>query len=69
MTPDMPARRLEDRIWELCLRMLYEEEPKWGFTAKELQLAIVEHTRRVENKVTGAVVIEPEVFRERRQRA
>jgi len=49
--------------------MLYEEEPKWGATAKELQVAIVEHTRRVENKATGAVILEPEVFHERRQRA
>jgi len=48
--------------------MLYEEEPIWSKTAKELQLAIIEHAGRIRNKVTGAVVIEPEVWQERRQR-
>lgn len=50
----MPARRLEDRIRELCARALYEKEPEWSATINQLQLAIEEHALRVANTSTGA---------------
>jgi hypothetical protein len=50
----MPARRLEDRIRELCARALYEKEPQWSATIHKLQLAIEEHALRVANTSTGA---------------
>ena len=51
----MPARRLEDRIRELCARALYEKEPEWSATIRKLQLAIEEHVLRITNASTGAV--------------
>jgi hypothetical protein len=64
----MPARRLEDRIRELCARVLYENEPHWTVTLRELQLAIQEHLRRLSN-VSLAVTVagKPEIARERRK--
>jgi len=52
----MPARRLEDRIRELCARALYEREPEWSARLRQLQIAIQEHTLRVGNACAGAVV-------------
>jgi hypothetical protein len=50
----MPARRLEDRIRELCARALYEKEPQWSATIHKLQLAIEEHVLRIASTSTGA---------------
>ena len=50
----MPARRLEDRIRELCARALYEKEPEWSATIRKLQLTIEEHGMRVANGRQGA---------------
>ena len=64
----MPARRLEDRIRELCARALYEKEPLWSATVHELQLAIQEHLLRLANLSAAATVAgRPEVVRERRR--
>lgn len=63
----MPARRLEDRIRELCSRALYEKEPAWSDTIHRLQLAIQEHALRVSNASTGAVVTGKPLVIERRQ--
>lgn len=63
----MPARRLEDRIRELCARALYEREPQWTATIVELQLAIQEHALRVTNANTGSVMTGKPVIVERRQ--
>lgn len=49
----MPARRLEDRIRELCARVLYQKEPEWSATLQKLQLAIEEHGMRVANSSQG----------------
>ena len=49
----MPARRLEDRIRELCARALYEKEPEWSATIHKLQSAIEEQLSRIENSSTG----------------
>ena len=69
MSSKMPARRHEDRIRELCARVLYLEEPEWSSTIAELQRAIQEHVLRVANlAATATVVGQPELWRERRNR-
>jgi hypothetical protein len=63
----MPARRLEDRIRELCARALFEKGPDWVSTIHELQTAIQEHALRVGNLTTAATVArQPQLMRERR---
>jgi hypothetical protein len=64
----MPARRLEDRIRELCARVLYEKDPQWTVTLRELQLAIQEHIQRISN-ISLAVTVagKPQFARERRK--
>jgi len=52
----MPARRLEDRIREMCARLLIETEPNWSLTAQELQLALQEHILRMSNLATAVLV-------------
>ena len=49
----MPTRRLEDRIRELCARVLYEKEPELSATIQKLRLAIEEHGMRDANTSPG----------------
>ncbi len=63
----MPARRLEDRIRELCARALYEKGPEWSATIRELQMAIQEHGLRVANATAGAMVTGKPMIVERRE--
>ena len=63
----MPARRLEDRIRELCARALFERDPQWSATIHTLQLAIQEHALRVTNANAASVVGGKPVIVERRQ--
>ncbi len=49
----MAARRLEDRIRQLCVRLLIEHELEWSLTAKELQLTLQEHTLRMRNRAAA----------------
>lgn len=64
----MPARRLEDRIRELCARVLYEQDPQWAATLCELQIAIQDHIQRLSNMSLAVTVAgKPEVARERRR--
>ena len=64
----MPARRLEDRIRELCAQALYTKGPEWSDVVHELQLAIQEHVLRIANVATAVTVAgKPEVMRERRK--
>ncbi|HXJ85990.1 MAG TPA: hypothetical protein VMS18_04185 [Candidatus Binatia bacterium] len=63
----MPTRRLEDRIRELCARVLCEKEPQWSATIHQLQLAIQEHAQRVSNANTGSVVTGKPLITERRE--
>lgn len=64
----MPTRRLEDRIRELCARVLYEREPDWSKTIQLLQLAIQEHRLRVANLTTAATIGKrPDLIVERRR--
>jgi hypothetical protein len=68
--PEMPTRRLEDRIRELCARVLYEKGPDWEKTVHQLQLSIQEHSLRLINKTAAATVGgKPEVIIERRERS
>ncbi len=65
----MPARRVEDRIRELCARAIYTKEPEWGDVIRELQQAIREHMIRVANLATAATLRGGrDVVSERRQR-
>jgi hypothetical protein len=52
----MPARRLEDRIREMCARLIVEKEPNWSITAQELRLALQEHILRMSNLATAVLV-------------
>jgi hypothetical protein len=63
----MPARRLEDRIRELCARALYEKEPEWGVTILQLQRAIQEHALHTANLSAGAIAAGKPLIKERRQ--
>ena len=56
MHSPMPPRRLEDRIKELCARVLIENEPEWSDTVQELQLALQEHILRIANLTTALLV-------------
>jgi hypothetical protein len=68
--PGMPSRRLEDRIRELCARVLYEKGTDWQKTVRQLQSAIQEHSLRMTNKTAAATVGgKPEVIIERRDRS
>jgi hypothetical protein len=62
----MPARRLEDRIRELCARLLMEQEPTWSTTARDLQVALQEHIQRI-NKLATAVLVAGAAAQERRK--
>jgi hypothetical protein len=63
----VPARRLEDRIRELCARAVYEKGPQWRATVQELQIAIQEHSLRLANATALATLGgKPEAVRERR---
>ena len=68
MIPAMPARRLEDRIRELCARALIEKGPSFSATIHELQNAIQEHVLKISNLTTMATVAgRPHLVRERRE--
>ena len=63
----MPARRLEDRIRQLCARAIVPKEPDAPPALGELRLAIQEHVLRLTNLTTAATVgRRPELIRERR---
>ena len=63
----MPSRRLEDRIRELCARIVCEKDAQWENAVHELQRMSHEHCLRLDNMTTAAVAVgKPEVFVERR---
>jgi len=51
----------------LCARALFEDEPQWGATIQQLQLAIQEHSLRVTNANAAAMVSRKPIIVERRQ--
>ena len=61
-------RRLEDRIRELCARVLTAKEADWNEALTELRMAIQEHSLRVANLNSAATIAgKPELIRERRK--
>ncbi len=62
-----PARRLEDRIRELCAHLSCASEADLVVILSELQAAITEYIRRVENKTSATILSFPNVLRERRK--
>lgn len=66
----MPARRLEDRIRELCAAL--PSENSVGLTSQsettlaDLRVAISEYTRRRQNWMTSATLLGPGAPKERR---
>lgn len=52
----MKTRRLDDRIRELCTRVLECDDPNWDRTIRELQSALQEMILRVRN-LTAAVTV------------
>jgi len=66
--PVISARRLEDRIRELCARGLHTAEPEWSVGMHELQLAMQQHRLRLASlSPSGTVAGKPAAVRELRQ--
>jgi len=67
----MPARRLEDKIRELCSALPPENAGALSSqsegTLAELRLAISEYTRRRRNWVTGTALLGADAANERRR--
>lgn len=59
----MPARRLEDRIREMCGRALSAQNQELDSILSELKAALREHTQRLRNvaaaKLTGGKANQP----------
>jgi hypothetical protein len=62
-----PARRLEDRIRELCADLSCASEAELVGILSELQAAITEYIRRVDNKTSAIILNFPNFPRERRK--
>ena len=62
-----PARRLEDRIRDLCQRVTSSTDGDLAHTVAELQMALREYSLRVHNKTAATVLSWPEFPRERRK--
>lgn len=62
----LPARRKTDRIREICLRMVDAEDDELLRLNAELQVALTEHSLRLENIATATVLGWPEFPVERR---
>jgi signal transduction histidine kinase len=63
------TRRLDDRIRELCTRVIEADDPNWDRTIRELQSALQEMMLRVRNLTAAATVAgRPDIIHERRGR-
>jgi hypothetical protein len=63
----VPARRLEDRIRELCSNLLKARDQEFQSTLSELRSALQEHTRRLRQLAASKLVsAKREVTKERR---
>lgn len=49
----MPARRLEDRIRELCSKVVAADDAEFGSTFFELNSALREHSERLRKLAAG----------------
>jgi len=61
------SRRLEDRIRELSSRIVNAENSELKELLSQLQAAMNEHTRRMRNKTSAALLAFPEFPGERRK--
>ena len=65
---DIPARRLEDRIRQLCDEISFTEDLQEFVKLRiEIEAAISEFIRRIENRASAAVIGWPEFPHERRK--
>jgi len=64
---DLPGRRIEDRIRELCARIAVAPSEEVATILSELEIAMCEHARRLDNKTTATVIAWPESPRDRRR--
>jgi len=65
---DIPARRIEDRIRHLCDEISFTQDLQASMTLRaEIEAAIAEFIRRIENRASAAVIGWPEFPHERRK--
>jgi hypothetical protein len=62
-----PARRLEDRIRTLAMRLAVADEGEFQQLTAQLQAALSEHARRLQNKTSASVLAWPLISRDRRK--
>ncbi|MFZ3340544.1 MAG: hypothetical protein WA213_06650 [Terriglobales bacterium] len=62
-----PARRIEDRIRELCARLKCAPDRELAQILSELTAATHEYTRRTENRISATILTWRTVLPERRK--
>lgn len=65
--PAPRTRRVEDRIRDLCRRAVTASDDNLGSILHELQVAVSEYTRRVDNNLLASILEWPETLKERRK--
>jgi hypothetical protein len=63
----MPSRRLEDRIRELSVRIASTPNTEFQSVLSDLQVAMHEFARRLENKTSASIFDFPDLAAERRK--
>lgn len=66
MTP-IPERRLEDKVRDLCTRLVDSSDADFDQTFAELLVAMNQHLLRMQNKTSATVLAWPEFPRNRRK--
>lgn len=66
-SPMPPARRIEDRIRELCARLKCAPDRELAQILSELTAATHEYTRRTENRISATILTWRTVLPERRK--
>ena len=60
------ARRLEDRVRELAARIAAAADHELAYLTLQLQVALTEYNRRLQNKTSATILTWPDFPRERR---
>jgi hypothetical protein len=63
----IPQRRLEDKIRDLCMRVVKSSDTDFGRSFAELQAAMNEHLLRMRNKTSATILAWPEFPENRRK--
>lgn len=63
-----PGRRIEDQIRELCARASFASDKELELILSELQVAMNEYGRRLENKLSAVILHWVDPFVERRRK-